>query len=382
MLIVKSRILSSALWVLGAFTLTVSAAQADTAQSFSSQRHDFKVAELAGGLNHPWGMAFLPNGDILVTERAGRLRVLADGQLVDAPIAGGPEVDARGQGGLLDVALDPDFATNQTLYLSYSGSGAGGVNTEVARARLQDMQLTDLQVIFAADPKTRGKAHYGSRLAFDKDNKLIITLGDRYSFLHDAQDPKNHIGVIARINTDGSVPPDNPFANGADGEPRVYSYGHRNVQGLAVRPEDQSIWAHEHGPRGGDEVNKLIPGANFGWPAITYGIDYSGAIISEKTEAPGMEQPIVYWVPSIAPSGMAFYTGDKFPEWQGNLFVGSLKFTHLRRLTLDGDEVVDQEPLIEDLRHRIRDVRNGPDGYLYVLTDSPDGKVLRLEPES
>lgn len=345
-----------------------------------SAQAEFRIVTLAEGLDHPWGLAFLPDGGLLVTERSGRLRLFKDGKLQNSPIEGTPEVAAKGQGGLLDVALHPDFAENALVYLSYAGAGDGGAGTEVARGRLEGMELKDLEVIFRAQPKTGGTGHYGSRLVFAGDGSLYISLGDRRSFMKEAQNPANHIGSVIRLNDDGSVPRDNPFLGLPGKRPEIFSYGHRNVQGMALHPDTGAVWAHEHGPRGGDEVNLLKPGANYGWPAITYGVDYSGAIISDKTAAPGMEQPVVYWDPSIAPSGMAFYDGHRFPQWQGDLFVGALAHLHLRRLELDGDKVVDQESLLVDFGERIRDVRTGPNGYLYILTDSSDGQLLRLEP--
>jgi aldose sugar dehydrogenase len=346
----------------------------------NSEQHDFQIVTLANGLEHPWSLAFLPDGGILVTERPGRLRLFSDGALQDDPVGGMPEVVARGQGGLLDVALHPDFADNRLVYLSYAGSGEGGANTEVARGRFDGAALNDLEVIFRAEPKVGGGNHFGSRLLFADDGTLYVTLGDRYRYMKEAQNLDNHLGTVVRINDDGSVPDDNPFVGRGDARPEIFSYGHRNVQGLARQPGTETLWSHEHGPQGGDEVNVLTPGANYGWPAITYGIDYSGAIISEKTEAPGMEQPVVYWVPSIAPSGMAFYDGEAFPEWQGDLFVGALSHLHLRRLEIEDQEVVGQEELLAGLSERIRDVRAGPDGFLYVLTDSAEARLLRLEP--
>ncbi len=345
-----------------------------------SEQATFRVATLAEGLNHPWGMAFLPDGGILITERSGSLRLFKDGKLAPDPVDGTPEVAARGQGGLLDVVVHPAFAENGLIYLSYAGAGDGGAGTEGARGRLEGNALKDLEVIFRAQPKTNGGRHFGSRLVFANDGSLYISLGDRGSFMRESQNPANHIGTVVRLNDDGSVPDDNPFIGQADKRQEIFSYGHRNVQGMTLHPETGAVWAHEHGPRGGDEVNLLKAGANYGWPAITYGIDYSGAIISDKTAAPGMEQPVVYWDPSIAPSGMAFYQGDKFPQWQGDLFVGALAHLHLRRLELEGDKVVAQESLLVDLSQRIRDVRSGPDGYLYVLTDRSNGQLLRLEP--
>ena len=346
-----------------------------------SEQADFKVVPLTEGLDHPWGLAFLPDGGMLITERSGDLRLFKDGRLESGPVAGVPEVAARGQGGLLDVAAHPNFAENGLIYLSYAGPGEGGASTEVARGRLDGMTLQDVEVIFRATPKSGGTGHFGSRLVFDRDGKLFISLGDRRQ-IRESQNLGNHIGTVIRLNDDGSVPEDNPFLGQAGALPEIYSYGHRNVQGMTLHPVSGEIWSHEHGPRGGDELNLVKAGANYGWPVITYGIDYSGAIITDKTEAPGMEQPIVYWDPSIAPSGMAFYDGDQFPEWQGDLFIGALAHLHLRRLEMEGGQVVGQESLLTGLNERIRDVRNGPDGYLYVLTDSSNGQLLRLEPAS
>ncbi|MEM7225135.1 MAG: PQQ-dependent sugar dehydrogenase [Pseudomonadota bacterium] len=346
----------------------------------SSERHDFRVVTVAEDLDHPWGLAFLPNGDMLVTERRGRLRLIKDGELQATAIGGTPDVVARGQGGLLDVALHPDFAENQLVYLSYAGAGDGGAGTEVVRGRLVNTRLHDLEVIFRAAPKTGGRNHYGSRLVFAPDGTLYITVGDRVRYQDQAQDPGDHLGTVVRVNDDGSVPADNPLIDQAGARPEVFTYGHRNAQGLAWRPGAEQLWLSEHGPRGGDEVNLLKPGANYGWPEITYGINYNGTPVSDRTSAPGMEQPVVYWDPSIAPSGLAFYEGEAFPNWQDNLFVGALAHQHLRRLELVEDQVVAQEALLEDLDERIRDVRVGPDGLIYVLTDSSDGRLLRLEP--
>jgi glucose/arabinose dehydrogenase len=362
--------------------LAISALRADAKGVFSSQHHDYRVVTMVEGLTHPWGMAFLPGGELLVTERNGRLRLIRDGKLDERPIAGLPAINVGGQGGLLDIVLHPDFADNDLVYFSYAGGTPGSVNTEVARARLDldAMRLDDVETIFVAQPKTGGGAHYGSRLLFAPDGTLYVTLGDRYSYMRRAQSVEDHLGTIVRINDDGSVPDDNPFVGQAGARPEIFSYGHRNVQGIALRPGTDVIWSHEHGPRGGDELNILAPGNNYGWPTITYGIDYSGAIISDKTHAPGMEQPVVYWDPSIAPSGMTFYAGDEFPGWKGDIFMGALAHRHVRRLKLDGDTVVEQEELLGELNERIRDVRQGPDGNLYVLTDDRSGMVLRIEP--
>jgi len=366
--------------VVVALAMVANSALAD--EVYQSEQHDYRVVKIVDGLAHPWGLAFLPGGDMLVTERDGRLRLVRDGKLMPTPVSGLPRMMVGGQGGLLDVALAPNYAENGLIYIAYAGGRPGNAGTEVARGRLdlEAMTLREVKTIFKVAPKTSGAAHYGGRLQFHPDGTLFITLGDRYSYMDQAQSVENHLGTIVRINPDGSVPEDNPFVGREDAEPEIYTYGNRNVQGIALRPGTMTIWAHEHGPRGGDELNILKPGANYGWPAITYGIDYSGAIISDKTEAPGMEQPVVYWNPSIAPSGMTFYDGDKFPEWRGDIFLGALAHRHLRRLEMDGDMVVAQEELLGELNARIRDVVQGPEGLLYVLTDAADGQILRLEP--
>jgi len=372
---------AACLCILGWTAGQTAAAAAEVFTAKSGVR--FRLVEVAGGLANPWSLAFLPGGDMLVTERPGRLRLIRGGKLEREPVAGAPKVAAQSQGGLLDVVPHPDFARNRLIYLSYAGSGEGGAGTEVMRAKLDGASLEEGKVIFRVEPKTGGGNHYGSRLLFAPDGTLYISTGDRFTFRDQAQNLGNHLGKIIRLKDDGTVPDDNPFKGKEGAKPEIFSYGHRNTQGLALRPGTSQIWQHEHGPRGGDEVNLLKAGANYGWPKITYGVDYSGAIISDKKEAPGMEQPVVYWVPSIAPSGMAFYDGDKFPAWKGDLFVGALGLTHLRRLHLQGDRVTEQEVLLEDLGERIRDVRNGPDGFLYIVTDSPrNGRVLRLEPAS
>lgn len=358
------------------------ASHANAQEVYRSDQHDFKLVEVVSGLEWPWGLDFLPNGDMLVTEKEEvRLRLVKDAKLAPQSIGGLPNnIQSGGQGGLLDVVVHPDFETNGFIYLSYSGHDESGAGTEVIRGRLSGHTLEDVQVIFAVEPKTPGWLHYGSRLVFAADGTLFVTVGDRHSYREEAQNPQNHLGSVMRINDDGSVPPDNPFVGKEGHKPEIYSYGHRNVQGLALRPSNQVMWMHEHGPDGGDEVNILDkPGANYGWPAITYGIDYSGEIISEQTHAEGMEQPVVHWTPSIAPSGMAFYDGNEFPEWRDDIFLGALAGSHIRRLELDGDKVTNQEVLLEDYS-RIRDVVNGPDGYLYFIIDDPEGKILRLEP--
>ncbi|GAC1630444.1 MAG: hydrophobic compound transporter HcuB [Nevskia sp.] len=341
---------------------------------------EYIVVEVARGLQFPWSLAFLPDGRLLVTERPGRLRVVdRDGRL-SAPIAGLPPVYAQGQGGLLDVALDPAFASNHRVYLSYAEPDAfGKAGTAVARAVLGDGVLTGLEVIYRQEPKAEGGAHFGSRLAFAPDGTLFITQGDRYLHRDGAQDLSNDFGKIVRLNPNGSVPLDNPFVRTAGARPEIWSYGHRNLQGAAIEPATDRLWTHEHGAQGGDEINHPEAGRNYGWPVITWGIDYDGSKIGEGTSKAGMEQPVHYWTPSIAPSGMAFYSGGVFPQWRGNLFVGSLKFGFLDRIELKGDKVMREQRLLSELGERIRDVRQGPDGCLYVLTDNVDGRVLRLQ---
>ncbi len=350
----------------------------DFSVPFTSEEHRYRVVEVVTGLEHPWGLAFLPDGDILVTERSGRLRVVRDGVLDPEPVAGVPEVRARGQGGLLDVVLHPRFDENRLVYLAYSKPGDRGATTALGRGRLEGGRLADFQDIFVADAWGGGDRHYGSRIVFDRQGMLYLTIGERGS-MNRSQDTGDHAGTTIRLHDDGRVPADNPFADRADVRPEIFSYGHRNAQGMVIHPETGEIWQNEHGPRGGDEINLVLPGRNYGWPAITHGIDYSGVPITNATERLGMEQPLLHWTPSIAPSGMAIYTGERFPGWRGDVFVGALAGRHLRRVVFDGVRVVHQESLVQNLA-RIRDVRQGPDGYLYLLTDERDGAVLRIEP--
>jgi glucose/arabinose dehydrogenase len=350
-------------------------------QPFKSQDHDFRVVKLVEGLQNPWALAFLPDGRMLVTERPGRLRIIGkDGALQPKPVAGLPQVAAYGQGGLLDVALHPRFGENSLVYFSYAARGEDGVGTEVARGRLSDNRLEDVQVIFRQQPKGSTGLHFGSRLVFDRQGYLYITLGERGEQAR-AQKPDDHAGSVIRLHDDGRVPQDNPFVGKPGWKPEKFTLGHRNMQGAALHPQTGILWTHEHGPQGGDEVNVIRPGANYGWPVITYGANYgTGTKIGEGTHKPGMAQPLHYWVPSIAPSGMAFYTGDKFPRWRGDLFVGALRDEMLVRLKLDGEKVVKEERMLKGTLGRIRDVRNGPDGYLYLLTDESRGVLARLEP--
>jgi glucose/arabinose dehydrogenase len=344
------------------------------------------VETVAAGLEHPWGMAFLPDGSALVTERSGRLRHLSPDGTLSEPLIGVPEVDARDQGGLLDVTLDPNFADNRLVYLSFSEPGPDGTNsTAAARGRLSDdaTALEDVEVIFSQQPKVQSTKHFGSRLVFDGAGHLFVTMGERSDeeFRDQAQDLNSHLGKIVRINPDGTVPEDNPFLGQEGALPEIWSLGHRNIQAAAMNAETGQLWEIEHGPRGGDELNIVSPGANYGWPIVSFGVNYSGTPVgSGQSDAPGFADPIYQWTPVIAPSGMTFYSGDAFPEWQGDLFVGGLASTALVRLELDGEQVIHEERLLESLGYRIRDVVQGPGGALYVLTDEDNGEVLRITP--
>jgi glucose/arabinose dehydrogenase len=334
---------------------------------------------VASGLVHPWALEFLPDGRILVTERPGRLRVVGRDGVLSAPIAGVPAVQAEGQGGLLDVALDPTFNENRRIYLSYAEPGAGGSSgTAVARGQLEGDRLVQVEVIYRQTPKYRGGGHYGSRLAFAADGKLFVTQGDRMNWRDSAQSLTAGNGKVVRINPDGTVPPDNPFVGRSDALPLIWSYGHRNAQAGAIDPATGQLWTVEHGARGGDELNHPEAGKNYGWPVITYGVDYSGASIGIGAAREGMEQPVYYWDPVIAPSGMVFYTGDAFPDWKGNILIGSMTPGALVRLVMAGGRVQREERYLGELGERIRDVRQGPDGLIYLVTDSPNGRVLRV----
>lgn len=345
----------------------------------TSQEHDFRVVTVAEGLEHPWSLAFLPNGDLLVTERPGRLRLVRQGSLMDAPIAGVPPVEPQGQGGLLEVSLHPDFASNGYVYLTYSRTAEGGVTTALSRGRLQGTRLTGVEELFVAQTSSTSGAHFGSRLVWDGDGNLFMSVGDR-GIMDEAQNPGNHHGTILRLTAEGDPAPGNPFLGRSDALPEIFAYGIRSPQGMALHPETGELWENEHGPRGGDEINIIRAGRNYGWPAVSYGINYNGSVITELTHAPGMEQPLLHWTPSIAVSGMAFYTGHQFPGWRGNVFNGALAGQHLRRVVFQGATPIHQESLLEELGVRIRDVRQGPDGFIYLLTDQREGAVLRLEP--
>lgn len=356
-----------------------------------SALHDYRVTTVVDGLNSPWSLAFLPGGDMLVTERGGDLRIVRNGALVPTPVAGVPQVRTGGQGGLLDVALHPDFASNRLVYLSYSKPSADDSlgTTAVVRGRFENDRLTNVEEIFEADAWWRGRGHHGSRLAFDGNGHLFISLGDRQVpptgdlEAHPAQDQSNHIGSLIRIHDDGRVPSDNPFVGQAGVKPEIWSYGHRNIQGLAIHPETGDVWLTEHGPQGGDELNRSPGGGNFGWPVVGYGVNYrSGSVIHGATMREGMENPNHIWVPSIGVSGLMVYTGDRFPGWKGNIFAGGLVGEQVARLSLNGHQILNEETIAQRMG-RVRDVRQGPDGYIYLVIEGRGGvltPILRLEP--
>tara|TARA_B100000929_G_C15478031_1_gene410197 strand:+ start:137 stop:1300 length:1164 start_codon:yes stop_codon:yes gene_type:complete len=377
--------------VLIALSLLIAAAGPEDswAQIHRSTLHDYRVVTVATDLQNPWGIAFLPGGDILVTEKAGRLRIVREGRLLPDAVPGVPEVLAQGQGGLMDVQPHPDFATNRLIYITYSKpyTDLEGARTVLIRGIFQNDALTNIDELFSAQAVGRG--HYGSRIAFDGNGYVFITAGDRQApsrgdlYAHPAQDLSNHHGVVVRLHDDGRIPTDNPFVGTAGALGEIWSYGHRNPQGLAFHPMTGDLWANEHGPQGGDELNVVLPGRNYGWPVIGYGVNYgSGTTIHEGTLKEGMESPKHFWVPSIATSGLMIYTGDQFPAWRGNIFVGGLGGEQLARLTIDGQTVLNEETLFQRMG-RIRDVRQGPDGYVYLAIDDRRGGatgIVRLEP--
>jgi aldose sugar dehydrogenase len=353
---------------------------AASAQTFKSSAGPLSVETVVGGLVNPWALAFLPDGRMLVTEKPGRIRIATPDGKLTAPLAGVPKVAASGQGGMLDIAVDRDFAKNQTIYFCYAESGDGGSRTALARARLDPDKLEDVKPIFRQEPAVSTGRHFGCRIVQGRDGHLFLTMGDRGDHSDEAQNLRSHIGKIVRIATDGSVPKDNPFVGRKDAKPEIFSYGNRNVQGAALHPVTGKLWANEHGPRGGDELNIIEAGKNYGWPVIGYGVDYSGAKIHEGTAKPGMEQPVRHWTPSFAPSGMAFMTGKLFPKWEGSAFIGALRGQMVLRVALDGEKATGDERILEGLRERIRDVRTGPDGALYLLTDNSAGRILKVTP--
>ncbi len=352
--------------------------------------HSVKVTPVVTGLHHPWGMAFLPDGRILVTEKRGTLRVIDGGKLVAKPVEGIPKSTDHGQGGLMDVALHPKYAENSWVYWTFNGEEGGQHGTELARGKLGGTKdaprMTDVQVLFKLAPKGPTRHHFGSRIVFDRDGYLFVTFGDRGDSPAKGKDQRaqnlgDHAGKSIRLFDDGRVPPDNPFVKTAGAKPEIFTYGNRNMQGAALNPVTGKLWTHEHGPQGGDEINIMNAGVNYGWPVITYGVNYGiGTKIGEGPAKDGLQQPIHKWVPSIAPSGMAFYTGEKFPKWKGSLLVGALAGQTVARLTLNGDKVAGEERMFTGELGRIRDVRQGPDGFVYLLNDSPDAALLRIEP--
>lgn len=361
----------------------LSAQPALAADMFDTQHYQVKAETITDELEHPWSVTFLSDGRFLVTERPGRLRIVTPLGEVSDPITGLPDIWDYGQGGLLDVAIAPDFDQSNTIYFTYAEPGQGGGGTALAKAVLDvtTLSLADVQVLFSQHPKGSSGAHFGSRIVFASDGSIYVTTGDRGQ-RDRAQDPSINRSQVIRVNPDGSIPADNPFVGVTTHRPEIWSMGHRNPQGAALHPETGELWTVEHGARGGDELNIPRAGRNYGWPVIAYGRHYSGFSIGEGTHKEGMEQPVYYWDPSIAPSGLAFYTGDKFPAWKGNLFVGALKYRLVARLTLDGEKVVHEERIFTELGERIRDVRQGPDGLLYILTDADDGRLIRLSPAS
>lgn len=362
--------------------LTILAALMSLGLAFPAAAKDYALEQVAEGLDHPWSIAFPPEGGFLVTERPGRLRRVSAAGAVSAPIAGIPAVFAEGQGGLFDVVLAPDYAESGVIFLSYASGDAGANALTLMRAKLEDERLVDSKVIFQAPPKS-GAHHFGGRMAFLPDGTLLLTLGDGFAFREEAQRPGVLLGKILRLTQEGAAPPDNPFV-GAAGAPEVWSFGHRNPQAILVDPESGRVWSHEHGPRGGDELNAIEPGRNYGWPVATDGLDYSGARVSpfrlDRSEALGFAAPRHVWTPSIAPAGMALYAGEAFPEWRGNLFVAALAAKGARRLTLEGGRVTAEETLFDEPGVRLRDLRAGPDGLLYLLTDEDAGALLRVVP--
>ena len=379
---VISRVVAGVLVLLGTATLSGNT-------MFTSAVHDYRIVTVVDGLVQPWSIAFLPGGDMLITERPGRLRIVRQGKLLPQPVEGIPKVFTSSQGGLLEVMPHPDFTSNRLLYLTYSKAGAtdAQATTTLIRGRFENDRLTNVQQLFEAT--AQGRNHFSGKIAFDGKGYLFLSAGDRQAppegnlEAHPAQDVSNHQGKIIRLHDDGRVPADNPLLKRPGARPEIWSYGHRNVQGLAVHPVTGDLWANEHGPQGGDELNRIQPGMNYGWPVIGYGVNYTtGAAIHAGTHRDGMQQPVNVWVPSIGISGLMIYTGDKFPQWKGNMFVGGMNGQQLSRLTLDGQRVVSQELLVQRMG-RIRDVRQGPDGYIYLVTDDREGKptpVYRMEP--
>jgi aldose sugar dehydrogenase len=353
-------------------------AETETMPERSDKKVALRLDTLSTDLEQPWGLAFLPNGDILINEKSGQIKIFRDGRILEETVQGLPEIIVLGQGGLLDIRLHPDYEKNGWIYFSYSDPGQGrSGNTAVMRARLKGTQLVDQQKLFRAQPDSERGQHWGSRIKFDRDGYMFISLGDRGQ-MQSAQELNSHSGSLIRLYDDGRVPQDNPFVGQANAKPEIFSYGHRNIQGMDIHPTTGAVWTHEHGPRGGDEINIAEKGKNYGWPAITYGINYNGTIITEDTAREGMEQPLIQWTPSIAPCGMTFITGDKYPGWEGDLLVGSLVFRYLHYCQIENNQVVHEERLFEDVG-RVRTVEMGRDGYIYFATEAP-GQLFRIVP--
>ena len=367
-------------WGIGLMFVSLASSHADG--TFDSELYRLRVKTVAAGLEHPWGLAFLPDRSMLVTERPGRMRIIDARGKVSAPLRGVPTVVAVGQGGLLDVALAPDFAQSRWIYFSFAEPRDGGNGTSVARGKLGQGELTDVEVVFRQMPAVDSPAHFGSRLVFARDGSLFVTLGERAAkpLAIRAQDLETHFGKVVHLKPAGGATADNPFITVPGAQPEIWSYGHRNIQGAALHPDTGELWTTEHGPKGGDELNRSQAGANYGWPLVTYGLAYNGDKIGVGEQRAGIEPPVHYWVPSIATTGLTFYTGQRFPKWYGQLFTGGL-YGMVVRLQLDGNRVVHEERMLTELKQRIRDVRTGPDGLLYVLTDSPKGELLSVAPE-
>ncbi|KDE39314.1 PQQ-dependent oxidoreductase, gdhB family [Nitrincola lacisaponensis] len=350
---------------------------------FQTEHYRVGIEIVADGLSHPWSIAFLPTGEQLVTERDGRLRLIQEGRLHPDPIAGVPQVAAVGQGGLLDIVLHPEFEQNRWVYLSYSDQTDEGLTTRVMRARFEDHALVDTELLFEALPRASGGRHFGGRMVFDSDGYLYLSVGDRGE-MEKAQDGLDHAGSIIRLHDDGRIPEDNPFTGDSSVLDEIYTLGNRNPQGMALHPQTGEVWSNEHGPRGGDEVNRIQAGLNYGWPEVTHGINYSGSRITEHTELPGMESPLLDWTPSIAPSGMVFYTGDEFPSWRGQILNGALRDRLISRVSiteLQGEyQLQEEERMLQGFAQRIRDIRQSPEGEIWLLTDQSPGQVVRLRP--
>jgi len=375
----RNSLLSAGIILVMVFT-TISTVNAATASS-EQATVGYKIETVAEGLDYPWSIAFLPNGDYLVAFRVGEVRRISPAGVVGEPLAGLPDTYVASQGGYFDIVLDPDFASNKTVYLSFAHGTATENGTRIVKGTLGETSVEDVQTLFTVSPLKDTPVHYGGKMIFLADGTLMMTTGDGFEYREAAQDKFSLLGKIIRINKDGSIPADNPYADGSQGDPKVWSYGHRSPQGLVLDDTTGIVYMHEHGAQGGDELNAVLPARNYGWPAVTKGINYSGAYVSPLQSAPGIEEPLTYWVPSIAPSGLAIYDGTAFPQWQGDLFVGALVDQEVRHIKLEAGKVVSEVPIFTEIAARIRDIRVGLDGFLYILTDSDSGKVLRVVPE-